>query len=162
MVSLTLVDKLPRMPLQETISEYELTTPVRRPISLWTMFDDPENGLYSPLDRSSYFFEAMESFGEKRKSAHHERSTNYLDCRDLLRIGMFCKSGLDERTMEGGLGIQAIGRTITFYLFALPAAGLYGYALSSSLDDLSKLVLAMPHVILVLDVFCRHYKLTLN
>ncbi|SAL98400.1 hypothetical protein [Absidia glauca] len=74
---------------------------------------------------------------------------------------MFCKNGLDEGNTEGVLGIQVIGRTIKFYLLALPATGLYimrelaTVQVPSSLNDLSKLVLDMPSVLLVLDVFAR-------
>ncbi|CAO3601329.1 unnamed protein product [Absidia cylindrospora] len=56
-------------------------------------------------------------FGEAKSA--HQGNSNYLVCKDLLRIGMFCKNGLDERSMEGVLGIQVIGRSITFYLYVM-------------------------------------------
>ncbi|KAI8335841.1 hypothetical protein BC941DRAFT_354700 [Chlamydoabsidia padenii] len=179
---LNLIGKLPRMPLQETINEYELTTRYIDPF-LSGLFDDLDNGSYlrwtneatSNARKNDDFLTTRPDlcisrvlgsnwnmdcgFGEA-KSAHHGNS-NYLVCKDLLRIGMFCKNGLDERNKEGVLGIQVIGRTITFYLCILPATGLYvmreltTVQIPRSLDDPSKLVLDIPRVILVLDVFSR-------
>ncbi|KAG0193445.1 hypothetical protein DFQ28_005263 [Apophysomyces sp. BC1034] len=84
-----------------------------------------------------------------------------LPLKDLLRIAIFCKKALDTQNMEGVLGLQLIGRTITFYVLVLPSTGLYvmrelaKIKIPDCLDDLTKFVMDIPHVLLVLDVFNR-------
>ncbi|KAI8328841.1 hypothetical protein BC941DRAFT_363434 [Chlamydoabsidia padenii] len=164
---LNLIGKLPRIPLQKTINEYELTTGYIDPF-LSGLFDDLDSGSYlrwtneatSDARKNADFLTTRSDLCISRvlgsnwnmdcgcgvaKSTHHGNS-NYLVCKYLLRIGMFCKNGLNERNKEGILGIQVIGRTITFYLFVLLATGLYvmreltTVQIPRSLDDLSKLV----------------------
>ncbi|KAL7335886.1 hypothetical protein PS15p_201299 [Mucor circinelloides] len=66
--------------------------------------------------------------------------------------------------MEGVLGLQVIGRMVTFYVLVLPSAGLYvmyeleKIKLPSCLDDLTKLIVDMPRVCRVLDTFNRIFK----
>lgn len=82
-------------------------------------------------------------------------------CRDLLRIATFCKNALDMQTMMGVMGLQVIGRTVTFYILVLPSSGLFVlYELAKvkipdCLDDLPKLIIDISNVLLVLDVFDR-------
>jgi hypothetical protein len=179
---LNLLRKLPRVPLQETTNENELTSMYIDPL-LCGLFDDQDNGMYlrwtneatldarknddllttrpdlciSHLIGSNWITDY--GFGEAKPA--HQANSNYVVCQDLLRVGMFCKNGLDKGNTKGVLGIQVIGRTIKFYLLALPATGVYimrelaTIQVPSSLSNLAKLVLDMPSVLLVLDVFSR-------
>lgn len=98
-------------------------------------------------------------YGEAKSAAQGEN--NYLICHDLLRIAIFCKNALDVQNMEGVLGLQIIGRTITFYILVLPATGLYIMyepeiiTIPSCLDDWTKLIMDMPRALRVLDAFNR-------
>lgn len=60
-------------------------------------------------------------YGEAKSAAQGDN--NYLICRDLLRIAIFCKNALDVQSMEGVLGLQIVGRTVTFYILVFPATG---------------------------------------
>jgi hypothetical protein len=63
--------------------------------------------------------------------------------------------------MKGALGLQVIERTIRLYVLILLSTGLYvmqefaKIKVSGYLDDLTKLVRDIPHVLLVLDIFNR-------
>ncbi|SAM08097.1 hypothetical protein [Absidia glauca] len=75
-------------------------------------------------------------------------------CKDTLRIGIFCKNALDVGKMKGILGIQAVGRTITFYLMNLLSDGLYtmleltSITIPGSTDDLLKYLMELSKWIL--------------
>ncbi|ORE09325.1 hypothetical protein BCV72DRAFT_201850, partial [Rhizopus microsporus var. microsporus] len=62
-------------------------------------------------------------YGESNSAL--QGTDNFLICQDLPRIAILCKDILDAQNTEGVLGLQVIGRTITFYVVALPVAGLY-------------------------------------
>lgn len=61
--------------------------------------------------------------------------------------------------MEAVLGIQAIGQEISFYIMLLPASGVYVFLelgkvqVPSNMQDLTKLVMSAPLLLLVIDVF---------
>ncbi|KAG1038497.1 hypothetical protein G6F43_012681 [Rhizopus delemar] len=63
--------------------------------------------------------------------------------------------------MEAILGIQAIGRAITFYILLLPANGVYVFIelgkveIPNNVQDLTKLVMDAPLLLLIIDVFER-------
>ncbi|KAL0080413.1 C2H2-type zinc finger transcription factor [Phycomyces blakesleeanus] len=98
-------------------------------------------------------------YGEVKSAA--QGGNNYLICRDLLRVGIFCKNALNTHNMEGVLGLQVIERMVTFYVLVLPSTGLYvmyeleKIKIPSCLDDLTKLIVDMPRVCRVLDTFNR-------
>jgi hypothetical protein len=76
-------------------------------------------------------------------------------------VATFCKDALDTQNMEAVLGIQAIGRAIYFYILLLPANGTYVFLelgkgqIPNSLQDLTKLVMDAPLLLLIIDVFER-------
>ncbi|ORX55564.1 hypothetical protein DM01DRAFT_1382712 [Hesseltinella vesiculosa] len=177
-----LVKKLPRVPIEEDVNEYELSTRFADPF-LCGLFDDPEEGVYLRWT-NDISFEARKNdtlwtcrpdltitslkgvkwttshgYGEA-KSACHE-ANNFVLSKDLIRVAMFCKNALDEQNLDGILGLQIIGRRITFYLLVLPSQGLYvmyelgTLELPNSLCGLRKLLMDMPLGLLVLDVFRR-------
>jgi hypothetical protein len=63
--------------------------------------------------------------------------------------------------MQSIMGIQIVGRLITFYVLILPATGLYvmlgltELKIPDSLEDLPELVLDISKILKVLDVFHR-------
>ncbi|PHZ12795.1 uncharacterized protein RHIMIDRAFT_283386 [Rhizopus microsporus ATCC 52813] len=57
------------------------------------------------MDVKSWLWEA--------KSAA-QGGNNYSICRNLLRVGIFCKNALDAQNMEGVLDLQIIGRVVSF------------------------------------------------
>ncbi|CAO3702471.1 unnamed protein product [Rhizopus stolonifer] len=99
--------------------------------------------------------------GYSEAKSAYQGNNNYLICHDLLRTSILCKNALDTQNMEGVLGLQIIGRTVTLYVLVLPNTGLYimrelaKIKVPNCLDDLAKLVIDMPCVLLVLDVFNR-------
>ncbi|KAI8374349.1 uncharacterized protein BYT42DRAFT_484304, partial [Radiomyces spectabilis] len=80
-------------------------------------------------------------------------------CKDLVKVAVFCKDALDKELMQGVLGIQIIGRTVQLYLLTLPAKGLYVMTqlatvkIPDSLQTLAILVIELPEVLKILDVF---------
>ncbi|KAG1450092.1 hypothetical protein G6F46_010624 [Rhizopus delemar] len=98
-------------------------------------------------------------YGEVKPVCHEANS--FLLSNDLIRVAIFCKNALDSQNLEGILGLQIIGRSITFYLLVLPSEGLYvmyelgTLQLPNNLCDLRKLLMDMPLSLLVLDVFHR-------
>ncbi|ORX49543.1 hypothetical protein DM01DRAFT_1394358, partial [Hesseltinella vesiculosa] len=98
-------------------------------------------------------------YGEAKPTV--EADNNFMLCRDLMRVAIFCKDALDEYDMDGVLGLQVVGNTISFYVLTLPSSGLYLFyelatvMVPNSIRDLSKLVMDMPHLLLVLDAFHR-------
>ncbi|KAI8063052.1 hypothetical protein BDF21DRAFT_496949 [Thamnidium elegans] len=98
-------------------------------------------------------------FGEAKPA--QPDSNHFAICKDLLRVGVFCKNSIDSQNMDGVMGLKIVGRTITFYVMVLPATGIYGmYELGeiqvpSSVADIPKLLMDMATVSYILDVFCR-------
>ncbi|KAI8644073.1 hypothetical protein BD408DRAFT_318124, partial [Parasitella parasitica] len=88
-------------------------------------------------------------------------ANSFLLSKDLIRVAIFCKNALGAQNLESVLGLQIIGRSITFYLLVLPPEGFYDpyelgtLQLPSSLCDLRKLLVDTPLGLLVLDVFHR-------
>ncbi|KAI7861657.1 hypothetical protein BDF14DRAFT_1876971 [Spinellus fusiger] len=112
------------------------------------------------LTEGSNEIELCSHFVLEAKTACRE-SNIYLICRDLLQVVMFCKDPLDSQKMAGVLGLQIVGRTITFYVLVLPLSGLYimyeitKVQIPDSLHDLSKLVMDISILLIVLDAFDR-------
>ncbi|RCH94979.1 hypothetical protein CU097_001320, partial [Rhizopus azygosporus] len=116
------------------------------------------------IDLTAFFNNKAESntnhgYGEA-KSAIQE-AKNILVCRDLIRVAIFCKNALDAQNLDGILGLQIVGRKITFHILVLPSTGVYTmYELGSvklpdTLHDLPKLLMDMPAILRILDVFDR-------
>ncbi|PHZ17988.1 uncharacterized protein RHIMIDRAFT_255240 [Rhizopus microsporus ATCC 52813] len=90
-----------------------------------------------------------------------ESDNNFMLCCDLMRVTIFCKDALDEYSVDGVLGIQVVGNRVSFYGMTLPSTGLYSFyelvavTIPNTIRDLSKLVMDMPYLFLVLDVFHR-------
>ncbi|KAI8637783.1 hypothetical protein BD408DRAFT_457270, partial [Parasitella parasitica] len=84
-----------------------------------------------------------------------ESDSNLMLCSDLMRVAIFCKNALDE------YGMDVVGNTVSFYVMTLPFAGLYMFyelaaiTVPNSIRDLSKLIMDMPQLFLLLDVFHR-------
>lgn len=63
--------------------------------------------------------------------------------------------------MEAVLGIQVIGRIVSFYTLLLPANGIYVFLelgkvqIPNNLQDLTKLMMGAPLLLLIIDVFER-------
>lgn len=68
--------------------------------------------MHSSLHRVKW--KSTHGYGEAKSASQSNNS--YLVCQDLLRIAIFCKNAFDVHNMEGVLGQQVIGRTITFYV----------------------------------------------
>ncbi|KAI8096338.1 uncharacterized protein BX664DRAFT_382794 [Halteromyces radiatus] len=177
-----LIRKLPPMSIAEDTNEYELGTRYIDPF-LCGLFDDPDEGMYLrwtneitlearkhenlSMNRPDICITRLHGvkwtsnhgFGEAKSASHGDN--HFLICQDLLRTAIFCKNALDTQNMEGVLGLQIIGRMITFYVLVLPSTGLYvmyeleKIKIPSCLDDLAKLVMDMPRVLRILDVFNR-------
>ncbi|CAO3691106.1 unnamed protein product [Umbelopsis ramanniana] len=177
-----LIRKLPPVPITEDVKELELSTRYVDPF-LSGLFDDPDEGIYfrwsneltleagqqedlstkrpdiciSRLHGTTW--ESNHAYGEVKPAALG--GSHYAICQDLLRVGMFCKNALDAQNMEGVLGIQVIGRMVTFYVLVLPSTGLYvmyelqKIKIPSCLDDLTKLIVDMPRICRVLETFNR-------
>ncbi|KAG2182612.1 hypothetical protein INT44_005591 [Umbelopsis vinacea] len=179
---INLIRKLPPVPIAEDIKELELSTRYVDPF-LSGLFDDPDEGIYLRWTNEQTL-EARQhedlsnnrpdicisrlhgmtwasnlGYGEAKSAM--QGGNNYSICRDLLRIGIFCKNALDAYDMESVLGLQVIGRTVTFYVLVLPSTGLYvmyeleKIKLPSCLDDLTKLIVDMPRICRVLETFNR-------
>lgn len=174
--------KLPCVSIAENANEYELSTRYIDPL-LRGLFDDPDQGVFlrwtneitlearkhegfsifrPDLTISSLHgmkWKTTYGYGEAKSAA--QGTNNFLICQDLLRVAILCKDALDLQNMEGVLGLQVIGRTITFYVVVLPATGLYvmrklaKIKVPDCLDDLTKLIMDMPQALLVLDIFNR-------
>lgn len=182
MAIIEMVRKLPRVSIAENANEYELSTRYIDPF-LCGLFDDPDQGVFlrwtnettlearkhegfsifrPDLTISSLHgmkWKTTYGYGEAKSAA--QDTNNFLICQDLLRVAILCKDALDLQNMEGVLGLQVIGRTITFYVVVLPATGLYvmrelaKIKLPDCLDDFTKLIMDMPQALLVLDIFNR-------
>lgn len=178
-----LIRKLPPVPITEDVKELELSTRYVDPF-LSGLFDDPDESIYLRwLNELTLEARQHEDVSTKRRpdicisrlhgttwASNHAYGeaksaalggSNYAICRDLLRVGVFCKNALDAQNMEGVLGIQVIGRMVTFYILVLPSTGLYvmyelqKIKIPSCLDDLTKLIVDMPRICRVLETFNR-------
>ncbi|KAI9006738.1 hypothetical protein CLU79DRAFT_779276 [Phycomyces nitens] len=178
-----LMQKLPRVSIREDVNEAELCSRFIEPF-LSGLFDDPDQGYYlrwtntRPLEAKTISADtAVErpdlcitksldhkwhhdsGFGEAKTAKMGE--SMYLVCKDLWRITIFCKDTMDSQNMQGIIGIQILGRLITFYVMVLPATGLYvmlelaELKIPDSLEELPKLVLDISRILKVLDVFNR-------
>ncbi|KAG1468214.1 hypothetical protein G6F56_003967 [Rhizopus delemar] len=177
-----LVKKLPRVSIQEEVKELELCSRFVDPF-LCELFDDPDAGTFfrwtneltveSKKNQSSLNWRPDIAitrlqgvrwrynlgFGEAKPA--QPDSNHFAICKDLLRVGVFCKNSIDSQNMDGVMGLQIVGRTITFYVMVLPATGIYGmYELGeiqvpSSVADIPKLLMDMATVLYILDVFGR-------
>ncbi|KAI9003064.1 hypothetical protein CLU79DRAFT_829917 [Phycomyces nitens] len=177
-----LVKKLPRVSLAEEPNEMELCSRYIDPF-LCGIFDEPDESVFLRWTNETVLeakkqqsllswrpdicitrlqgvkWKANIGFGEAKPA--HQGSNHYSVCRDLLRVSVFCKDALDTQKMMGIMGLQIVGRTITFYILVLPSSGLYimhelaKIKIPDCLNDLSKLVTDISDVLLVLDVFDR-------
>ncbi|KAL0076779.1 hypothetical protein J3Q64DRAFT_1770683 [Phycomyces blakesleeanus] len=177
-----LVKKLPRVPIEEDVNESELITRFVDPF-LCGLFDDPEEGVFirwtnditvearknetlwtrrpdlTVTSLKGVKWSTSHGYGEVKPVCHE--ANNFLLSNDLIRVAIFCKNAFDAQNLEGILGLQIIGRSITFYLLVLPSNGLYvmyelgTLQLPNNLCDLCKLLMDIPLGLLVLDVFHR-------
>lgn len=177
-----LVKKLPRVSIQEEVKELELCSRFVDPF-LCELFDDPDDGTFfrwtNELTVESKKNQSLLNwrpdiaitrlqgvrwrynlgFGEAKPA--QPDSNHFAICKDLLRVGVFCKNSIDSQNMDGVMGLQIVGRTITFYVMVLPATGIYGMyelgaiQLPSSVADIPKLLMDMATVSYILDVFGR-------
>ncbi|KAG1461383.1 hypothetical protein G6F46_005863 [Rhizopus delemar] len=167
-----LIWKLPPVPIAEDANEFELSTRYVDPF-LSGLFDDPDEGIYlwwtNELTLEARQHEDLSTkrpdicisrlhgmtwasnhgYGEAKSAA--QCGNNYSICRDLLRVGIFCKNALDAQNMEGYilyLGF-AINRTLCHVRAGKKSK------IPSCLDDLTKLIVDMPRVCRVLETFNR-------
>ncbi|EPB82406.1 hypothetical protein HMPREF1544_10864 [Mucor circinelloides 1006PhL] len=177
-----LVKKLPRVSIAEESNEMGLCSRYVDPF-LCGIFDEPDEGVFLRWTNETTLeakkqqsllswrpdicitslqgikWKANIGFGEAKPA--HQGSNHYSVCRDLLRVAVFCKDALDTQKMKGIMGLQIVGRTITFYVLVLPSSGLYimhelaKIKIPDCLNDLPKLVTDISDVLLVLDVFNR-------
>ncbi|KAI9496812.1 hypothetical protein BDB00DRAFT_757786, partial [Zychaea mexicana] len=140
-----LMRKLPPVPIAEDTNEFELST--RYVDHLFTgLFDDPDEDILPKTSRYVYksftwddlHMASNHGYGEAKSAA--QDGNNHSICRDL-----FCKNALDAQNMKGVLGLQILGRMVTFHVLILPSTGLYVMCklvkmkISSCLDDLNLL-----------------------
>ncbi|KAL7332574.1 hypothetical protein PS15p_204592 [Mucor circinelloides] len=177
-----LVKKLPRVPIEEDVNESGLITRFVDPF-LCGLFDDPEEGVFirrtnditvearknetlwtrhpdlTVTGLKGVKWSTSHGYGEVRPVCYE--ANNFLLSNDLIRVAIFCKNALDAQNLEGILGFQIIGRSVTFYLLVLPSKGLYviyelrTLQIPNNLCDLRKLLMGIPLCLLVLDVFHR-------
>ncbi|ORE07043.1 hypothetical protein BCV72DRAFT_256046 [Rhizopus microsporus var. microsporus] len=155
---LTKTTKFCRLPVTENTNEME---PRSRFIDLFLfgLLNDPNQAhtLYSVPDLCIARLQGVKwsttlGFGE---------ANMYLVCQDFLLVAIFCKNALDSQSMVRILGLQAVGRTIAFYVLALPTSGLYvmyeitKVQISDLLQNLSKLIIDISDLLLVLNVYDR-------
>ncbi|KAI8371615.1 uncharacterized protein BYT42DRAFT_595083 [Radiomyces spectabilis] len=151
------------MPVEEDFGETKLCSRSVEPFLSW-LFDDPDKETYlrwtneSTLEAKSMRdstgrpdvlqYEILRRYGEAKSSARDQ--DDYLICKDLLKVAVFCNETLDFHLMEGMLGLQIFGRTIKFYLVVVPANGLYGMIelteikIPDSLGNLPSLITKSP------------------
>jgi hypothetical protein len=132
-----LARKLPRVSLAEESNEMELCSRYVDSF-LSGLFDEPDEGIFLRWTNETTLeakkqqnllcwrpdicitklqgikWKSNIGFGEEKPA--HQTSNCYMICRDLLRISTFCKNALDMQTMMGVMGLQVIGRTVTFYI----------------------------------------------
>ncbi|KAG0169175.1 hypothetical protein DFQ29_009869 [Apophysomyces sp. BC1021] len=177
-----LVSKLPRVALEEEMNEVELCARFVDPF-LCGLFDDPDDGLHfrwtneTTLEAKkqpdllkhrpdmcitkSCELKWNSSHGYREAKPACQGNNHYLVCRDLVQVAAFCRNAMDSQDMKGVLGIQVVGRTITFYVLVLPATGLYimleltKIKIPNCLHDLPKLITDTSALLRVLDVFHR-------
>ncbi|KAI8086653.1 uncharacterized protein BX664DRAFT_264424 [Halteromyces radiatus] len=180
-----LLEKLPRTGIVEEVKENELCTRYADPL-LCGLFDDPDAGIFlrwtdqTTLEGKKSLniskrrpdicittlkginWDYNSGFGEAKASS--EGNNHYYLCKDLLRVAIFGKNSIDTSNMDGVIGMQVVGRSITFYLMVLLSDGLYimleleRISIPGSLDDLLKYLMDMNKILMVLDVFeewCR-------
>ncbi|EPB91015.1 hypothetical protein HMPREF1544_02084 [Mucor circinelloides 1006PhL] len=177
-----LVKKLPRVPIEEDVNEPGLITRFVDPF-LCGLFDDPEEGVFirrtnditvearknetlwtrhpdlTVTGLKGVKWSTSHGYGEVRPVCYE--ANNFLLSNDLIRVAIFYKNALDAQNLEGILGLQIIGRSVTFYLLVLPSKGLYviyelrTLQIPNNLCDLRKLLMGIPLCLLVLDVFHR-------
>lgn len=177
-----LILKLMPFPMDEDVNEAELCSRFIDPF-LTGIFDDPDQGVCLRWTNESTIeaktgvgfttsrpdlcitkccgvkWKSSLGYGEAKASVREQ--DHYVLCKDLLKVAIFCKDSLDNQLMQGILGIQIIGRTIRFYLLALPAKGLYvmlelaTIKVPDSLQTLPSFIPELPNILKVLDVFHR-------
>ncbi|KAI8063737.1 uncharacterized protein B0P05DRAFT_581076 [Gilbertella persicaria] len=147
-----LVKKLPRVSIQEEVKELELCSRFVDPF-LCELFDDPDAGTFfrwtneltveSKKNQSSlnwrpdiaitrlqgFRWRYNLGFGEAKPA--QPDSNHFAICKDLLRVGVFCKNSIDSQNMDGEIQVP------------------------SSVADIPKLLMDMATVSYILDVFGR-------
>ncbi|KAI9495049.1 hypothetical protein BDB00DRAFT_870762 [Zychaea mexicana] len=134
-----LVSKLPSIALDKDVNETELCSRFVEPF-LAGLFNDLAKGIYlhwtnertleAKANKNAQSrpdlcvtkccgvnWTTSLAYGEAKPAAYS--SDNYLVCRDIIKVTIFCKEALDKQLFEGILGIQVIGRMIVFYLLTL-------------------------------------------
>ncbi|KAI9494337.1 hypothetical protein BDB00DRAFT_762070 [Zychaea mexicana] len=114
-------------------------------------------------------FTINHGFGEVKSAAFD--SNHFLLCKDLLQVATFCKDAMDTHNIETVNGIQAIDVVSdrdVFYILLLPANGIYVFLelgnvqMRNNLQDLTKLVMDAPLLLLIIDVSERLCILSAN
>ncbi|KAG1473866.1 hypothetical protein G6F56_000698 [Rhizopus delemar] len=178
-----LIQKILCVTIAEDVNKSELGTRYIDPF-LCGLFDGPDQGMFLRwTNEMTLEAKRNENFGTKRpdicitslhgvqwkanhgfgevKSFHQGDKSNFLLCADLVRVGIFCRNACALQNMDGVLGLHIVGRTVLFYVLLSPSAHLYvmyelaKIKISNCIDDLTKLVVDMHHILRVLDVFHR-------
>ncbi|CAO3623870.1 unnamed protein product [Cunninghamella blakesleeana] len=176
-----LINKLPEDNLMEEVKEIELITkyldPALQPlfddldddiIFRWTSTSNPEakNSTISISQRrpdslinSLNDLHVGKSLGFGEVKAKYQSSNNFAIAKDLIRLGVFSKNGIDVGKLNGVITFQAAGLQVTFYITMLVANGLYmmleiGYLkLPGSLHDLLSCVVHLSDVLDIVNIF---------
>ncbi|KAG0168491.1 hypothetical protein DFQ29_010133 [Apophysomyces sp. BC1021] len=149
----SLIRKLPPLPIEENVNESELCSRFVDPF-LSGLLDDPDAGVYLRCTNEM----TLEAKKHGDRAAKQAEYRHVLWC-DLLKVAAFCKDALGKQNFDSILGIQIVGRTITFYVLLLPSMRLYTMLrlaeikLPESLQDLPSLVMELPSITGVLEVF---------
>lgn len=97
------------------------------------------------------------SVGYEEAEPSAQDQDNYLNCKDLAKVAVFCKEALNVQLIEGILGIETVCRAIKIYLLVLLlASGLFGLIeltddarIPDSLESMPSLIDGVPEVVKV-------------
>ncbi|KAI9280292.1 hypothetical protein BC943DRAFT_344482 [Umbelopsis sp. AD052] len=154
---INLMRKLPPVPIAEDIKELELSTRYTNEQTLEARKHENLSNKRPDICISRLHgitWAANLGYGEAKSAM--QGGNNYSICRDLLRIGIFCKNVLDAYDMESNGYVLCLGFALNRTLCYLP----------SCLDGLTKVIVDMPRIYRVLETFnsvCRpsvHQNLT--
>ncbi|CAO3634979.1 unnamed protein product [Cunninghamella blakesleeana] len=175
-----LIKKLPNVAILEETKESELCTRYADPM-FTGLFDDPDEDIFfrwtdqTTLETKNNFRLSKRrpdicitslsgpnwtnNYGFGEAKACSENNNHYSLCKDLLRVGIFSKNSIDIGKMKAVLGIQVVGRSVTFYLSSLLSDGFYvmlevaRVSIPGCINDLLKYLMDMNTIVMVLEVF---------
>ncbi|CAO3654370.1 unnamed protein product [Cunninghamella echinulata] len=180
----TMIETLPSEVLNEEPHELELLSRYLN-ACLLPLFDDPEAGILfrwsdsTNLEASKttvsiskrrpdstivtldgYCFDYNRGFGEVKSKYHYEKHDNL--SKDLARVGVFSKNAIDISNMNGVLGFQAVGRSVTFFISKLVADGIYvmyelnNFTVPGSIKQIYSLFGYLDEIYYILNIFETH------